>query len=491
STIARDVSERKRAEEGLQKYRLLSEHARDIILFVRSRDQRITAANEAAVRAYGYSREEILSLRVEDLRALETGHLTPLQMREAATRGILFETVHRRKDGSTFPVEVSSRGATIGGESVLLSIVRDITERKQAEAERERLLAELDATLASIADALIVYDPQGNILRLNAAAERLFGYGGSQRKAGLGERMASLQVRGPDGRPIPVDELPLVRALRGETVVGAVAVIQPSPERTVWLSLSAAPIRDHQGGVLGAVGTYTDITDLHNLQEQREDFIRTISHDLRQPLTVIQGQTQILQHALASEGGDGRNPQSLAAILAGAKRMGSLIKDLVDSMRMEAGQLPLHWQPTDLHAFLGDVLDRAGGPDTKARLHLTVPEGLPLALADSERLERAVMNLVTNALKYSPEGTPVSVKVVQRDGQAVVSVSDQGSGIPPEDLPHLFERYYRARNERRAEGLGLGLYIARLIIEAHGGRIWVESTPGQGSTFSFTVPLAK
>ena len=231
--------------------------------------------------------------------------------------------------------------------------------------------------------------------------------------------------------------------------------------------------------------------ELRQLEKMREEFLHTISHDLRQPLTVIQGQAQILGHHLSKEGGESRQARSLQAIRANAQRMASMIRDLVDSARLESGHLELNLEPKDLYSFLGDVVERAGTPEERARIQLSIGEWVPPVLVDPERLERALVNLITNALKFSPPDRPVVIQAGQAEGQAVISVVDEGIGIPAEDLGRLFERYYRgASGKKRAEGLGLGLYITRLIVEAHGGKIWVESEPDKGSKFHLALPLA-
>ena len=168
-----------------------------------------------------------------------------------------------------------------------------------------------------------------------------------------------------------------------------------------------------------------------------------------------------------------------------------MIRDLVDTARLEAGQVQPQVELTDLSTLVSRIMQRAATPQESTRLHM-VPAGLALpVLVDPELIERAVVNLVTNALKYSNENTPVVVKVERKRDLALVALSDQGAGIPAEDAPHLFDRYYRAKTGLGQEGLGLGLYISRLILEAHGGRIWVQSQVGQGSTFFFTLPLAE
>jgi len=167
---------------------------------------------------------------------------------------------------------------------------------------------------------------------------------------------------------------------------------------------------------------------------------------------------------------------------------GMMIQDLVDSARQEGGDIQLDRTPLPLRAFLAELLDQAGGMLDTERIRLDAPAELPPAHADPERLERIVLNLLSNALKYSPSDSTVTVSVRPQGSDLVVAVADRGTGIEPDDVPRLFERYFRARTGRRSGGVGLGLHIARTLVEAHGGRIWVESERGVGSTFSFTLP---
>ena len=164
--------------------------------------------------------------------------------------------------------------------------------------------------------------------------------------------------------------------------------------------------------------------------------------------------------------------------------------DLVDCTRVESYQLRLDKESADLAAFLFDVLDRTRGALAVDRVDFDIAADIPPIKADLDRLERVFLNLISNALKYSPGGSPVLIKAEARNGEVLMSVIDQGPGIAPQELPRVFERFFRTGEARRAEGLGLGLHISKLLIEAHGGRIWVESEEGKGSTFHFTLPVA-
>jgi len=250
-------------------------------------------------------------------------------------------------------------------------------------------------------------------------------------------------------------------------------------------------LRDQSGAITGTQGIARDITEGKRAEEFRREYIHTISHDLRNPLTVIMAQSQYLQRKLKKAGRGGTEAQGIEDMFKSAQRMNAMIQDLVDSARLESGQLQVDMQPIDLGTFVSDILQRNGPVMPVQRIKVEVPEALPPVSADPDRLERILINLLTNALKYSPEDKEVEISAsVTEENGAMVCVCDQGTGIAPADLPHIFERFYRPAGGRKAGGLGLGLYITRMLVEAHGGHIQAESEPGKGSKFCFTLPLA-
>jgi PAS domain S-box-containing protein len=378
---------------------------------------------------------------------------------------------------------VSLYAASIGLVGFLAAALSHRTRREAATA------AQLDSTITSMADAVVIYGRDGEILRMNPAAERMLGLSEEERRLPLAGRLPAVQAETEERKPIEPEDTPPARALRGETVRGMVVVLHRG-ERTIWTSASASPIYTPDGTLLGAVVTLVDITARHELEEQRDDLVRAISHDLRNPLTAVQGQAQLLQRLLRGMGVEERMVRSAEAITIGAQRMNAMILDLVESTRLEAGQLRLTKRPTNLRALLDGLLDRSSGVMEVERIRVQIPADLPPVDADPDRLERVFTNLLTNALKYSSKGSEVVVEAVATDGWVTTSVVDRGVGISEEDLPHIFERFYRAKGTRKTEGLGMGLYIARMLIEAHGGRIWAESHEGEGSRFSFTIPVA-
>lgn len=385
-----------------------------------------------------------------------------------------------------------------GGVDALLISMVDVTHqvrgRKQVQSladEAGRRLAELDATIASIADGVLILDSEGRVSRLNPAVEAIMGFAPGDRAAPFAERMARIRMETADGRPIALDEVAGRPASTGKVVTGEILVVYRPDGRIVWVAASAAPIKTRRGKLLGSVITFTDVTPLRHLQEQQDDLIRAISHDLRSPLTVVLGHGQILYQSLSKGKVNLRRRRSADAIILAARQMNAMIRDLVDSARMEVGELELSRSAVDVAHLVTDLTARLGEVLETSRVRLDAPEGLPPVIADPDRLERILINLLTNALKYSDPETEVTV-AVRNDGKRVVtSVTDRGKGIPPEELPLLFQRYGRTLHSRkRQDSLGLGLYITKGLVEAHGGNIWVESHVGVGSTFFFSLPIA-
>jgi signal transduction histidine kinase/DNA-binding NarL/FixJ family response regulator len=223
--------------------------------------------------------------------------------------------------------------------------------------------------------------------------------------------------------------------------------------------------------------------------EARQHTLAVVAHDLRNPLTAIRMDAEMLSVTLRPNVGDFER-QSLDRIMAITRRMDGLIQDLLEVSRMERGTLALETFPRD-PAFLLAEAAHALGPLASAhglRLAVEAVQGLPAVLADGERVVQIISNLVGNAVKFTPEGGTVTLACAPAEGEVRFSVADTGPGIPPEQVPHIFGAFWQARHADR-RGLGLGLSIARGLVEAHGGRIWVESEPGRGATFVFTLPL--
>jgi PAS domain S-box-containing protein len=358
-------------------------------------------------------------------------------------------------------------------------------ERELLLSEVQRQAAEKEATLTAIADGLLIYGPAGQLLYTNPAAQDLLGFTDRERGLPLLDRIRALAPTTPDGRPLAPEQAPGARALRGERVRGALLVLHRGGRKT-WLNVSAAPIPGPVGERLGAVVTLADVTALHELEVQRDELLRAVSHDLRTPLTLVLLHAQLLRQQQPGAADLGSADQ----ILVAARRIDGMIEELVESSRLQAGQLDLELRPVMCHTVLAEALARAAAFVDPGRVRLEVAPDVPAVEVDPDRLARAVVNLLRSAEGYSDEGATIRVRVVHAGHELVVGVTAQGPGIPEEEVPLLFERLRRPKGAKRIEGLGLGLFIARLVVEKHGGRVWAETVPGRECTFFFSVPTA-
>jgi PAS domain S-box-containing protein len=492
-TCRREMEEARAIETRL---RGVLEAALDAILVIDDHGT-ILEANPAASRLFDYPLDALTGMSLPQLMPPDSRDQHKRGMQRYLHTGVphLIGTVYDvealRRDGTLVPCELSvAESIEHGGRRNFVGIMRDVSERRRAEAERERLLAELDSTLESIADGLILFGPDGYIFRMNQAALEITNLPPDLRGSHMSILLEQLQMTTADGKPLPLEQLPVYRALQGETIHGMVLTIRPPGREVVWVVSSAAAIRSFEGELLGAVTTFTDITAQRELELEREVYIHTISHDLRVPLTVIQGHVQLLEETLPAQPVDEDARHSVEAIDSAARRMNVMIRDLVDSARLESGQINIAPRPIALEPFLRALLDRVKASIAVERLRLDIPPDLPQLLVDPNHLERILLNLITNALKYSPADQPVDLRAAAQDGQVGITVTDRGPGIAPEDLPHMFERFFRARATRAVEGIGLGLYITRRLAEVNGGRVWVQSELGQGSIFGVSLPMA-
>ena len=459
-------------------------------------DGRWLRVNQRLCDILGYRKEELLRKTFQEITHpddLEVSLAHAGQLCGGEVDSCRFEKRYLHKAGHTLWVNLteSLQRDSSGEPLYFIAVIEDISERKRIESEKERLLAELDATINSIADGVVIYGPEMTIVRMNPAVDRILG----GVKEPLPERVARLRVETAEGAPFALTETPGWRALHGETVRGTIMVLHPPGRAAVWASASAAPIRTGDGRLLGAVATFSDITAMRELQQEREVFLHTVSHDLRTPLTVIQGYAQLLRETLMREGCGESAGLMCDEVLKGAQRMNRMIEALVDVARLEGGQLVPKASALLLGSFVQQLLGRLQGVRLKGfletgRLTAEIPADLPPVLADPDLLERILLNLLTNAMKYSPAESPVRLAARRREDEIEISVIDRGEGIAPEDQSCIFERFCRPAGVRRGDSVGLGLYITRKLVEAQGGSIRVESIPGEGSTFFFTLPVA-
>ncbi|HET7712591.1 MAG TPA: ATP-binding protein, partial [Thermoanaerobaculia bacterium] len=350
--------------------------------------------------------------------------------------------------------------------------------------------ARLDSILGSMTDGLWVYDASGTVVDVNQAALAMFGLG-SRTEAIENGSFTAFNLRYPDGKPVPMEDLPYARALRGNTVPDYLTIGRHLiTGKNLDLSIAAAPIESN--GIVGAVLVIRDITALQELDRKKDEFLSVASHELRTPLTTIKGYTQLLAQTINDLNVEERSTY-LTAVLGEIERMMGLISELLDVSRIETNRLQILRQPIRWLEFVERRVSafRIQNPTRIIRFDSALDQSLVVSV-DPDRMRQVIDNLLSNAIKYSGEGSDIEVFTKVENGHMLTSVVDHGIGIPRDEIPQLFERFHRARNvsSRYYGGLGLGLYIAKAIIEAHNGSIHVESEEGSGSRFTVALPVS-
>ena len=365
-----------------------------------------------------------------------------------------------------------ARGSGVEDVASAFNEMARTVERRIADVSQER--SRLSAALNSTADAVFALDRDGQIVFANRPAEELFG-------------RTSEEMEGhPFGWVVPDQQvLDATRAARLEGRQASCIIERPNRR---YLELVMTPILE--GGAWSALVVCHDLTEVKRTELVRRDFVANVSHELRTPLAAIKS----VLETLADGALDDR--QTAEAFLGRADaevdRLVRMVEELLTLSRMESGELAMSREPVDLGDVLREVVARlreqAERHELTLRLDVATP--LPTVLGDADRLERAVVNLVRNGIDFTPGGGTVSVRAGARDGAVVIEVADTGVGIAREDLPRVFERFYRADRARKGEGTGLGLAIVKHTVEAHGGSVGVESDEGRGATFRLTIPIA-
>lgn len=350
------------------------------------------------------------------------------------------------------------------------------------ESELVRSLRRSEAILSSTGDGMLVFDAEGKITFVNPAAEQILGRASSEL---VGQQMTVWEVFGveaPEKGARPCDAPGShVREVRVE-----------EPEHRI-LDVRVDPITDDFGACIGSVATIRDVTAEREAMQMKNEFVSTVSHELRTPLTSIKGYIDLIFDGEAGEINEIQR-EFLAIVKENSDRLVDLINDMLDISRIESGRIVLKVQPLDVAERIEGAVNtfRAVLDQQGREVHVEVPEDLPRAAGDPDRVGQVLINFISNAIKYSPQGGDVEVRASNEDGFVRVGITDHGIGIAEEDQARLFTKFYRVDSSltREIGGTGLGLSICKSIIELLGGQVGVESTPGQGSTFWFTLPVA-
>ena len=345
---------------------------------------------------------------------------------------------------------------------------------EQIEGYREER-SKLDAVLQNMNDAILIVDGQGLVTLINPAAERIFNVDSSR---ALGHSLVEV-----------VRQHPFVELWRTcvKTKRQQIATIETTPER-LFIQGIATPLEPllPENTLL----VFQDLTRVRRLEVVRRDFISNVSHELRTPLASLKALTETLQEGALEDPPAAR--RFLQKMESEIDNMTQLVRELLELSRIESGKVPFNLKPVQPNDLVSRAVERMQLQAERAglTLRLECAEGLPNVLADGERIEQVLVNLLHNAIKFTPAGGEIVARTWKEAGQVVFSVQDTGVGIEPAALSRIFERFYKADQSRSGGGTGLGLSIARHTIEAHSGRIWAESEVNRGSTFYFSLPAA-
>ena len=430
----------------------------------------------AYIRSLGHAPDLVLS---------QTFQATPMRHRGLHV-GAFF--LAEKEDGQEF---------TAGDEEILVlfaaqAAVAIVNARTHRDEQRAR--ADLEALVDTSPVGVVVFDAgTGEPVSFNREARRLVGRLSNPDRP-LAELLALITCRFSDGREVALADFPMKQVISEAATVRAEEIVLRVPDgRSTTLLVNATTIHSAAGAAESMVVTLQDLAPLEELERLRAEFLSMVSHELRAPLTSIKGSTAtVLRASRVLDPAEVR--QFFRIIDAQADHMDGLIGDLLDAGRIEAGTLSVDPEPAEMAALVDQARTTFVSGGGRQAVRIDLPPDLPPVMADERRIVQVLNNLLSNASRHSPETSPIHVEAVRDGVHVAVSVSDEGRGVPPEQLPHLFRKYAEFGGGDRARGIerfGLGLAICKGLVEAHGGRIRAESAGlGRGTRFTFTLPMA-
>jgi len=502
-TVTRDISATKRIHDQLQeseeRFRLALDEA-PIGMALVALDGRFVRVNRALCDIVGYQASELTGLTFQAIthpEDLDKDVALALQLARGEIPRYQLAKRYVRKNGTI--VEVMLHGAILrardGSPLYYIAQIEDVTERNRAEAELRLSEAKFSGIIAISADAIISVGEDQRIVLFNEGAERIFGYAGDEVLGAPVDILIPERLRKAHRANVQkfARSMPSSRQMgeRAGTIVG----LRKNGEE---FPADAAISKLEVGGTVVLTVAVRDMTEqrrhereLQRAVQTRDRVLGVVAHDLRNPLSSI----VLSVSALQRHGPDleRRDPEPVELILRSAKRMDRLIQDLLDVAVLEDGKLTLALELMSASDLVSEAVETQRSLATRAELdmRLEIARDLPEIRGDRHRLLQVFENLIGNAMKFTRAGGRITVGASTTDGDVLFWVADTGVGIAPENLPHVFDRFWQAPGDARRLGAGLGLPITKGVIDAHGGRIWVRSVPGEGATFFFSIPIER
>ena len=449
--------------------------------------------NNAAKTIFGFAPREAIGRHIsiiipEEFRGEEKNHIAEIKK---GSRVKNYETIRQRKDNTTFPASITMSPITDAETNIIGAsiIVRDLTEQRLIE-HNESLLASI---INSSDDAIVSKNTKGIITSWNRGAQQIFGF--SEEEA-VGKHISIII---PEFKHEEETEI-IAKILRGEKIDHIETIRKTKDGKEINVSVTISPIRDRNNKITGASKIARDITQKKEIEKQRQlyikklqklndykdDFMMMASHELKTPLTIIKANLQVLHESVKNGVPD---ISFVNKALVNVDKLSNLISELTDVSKIQNGKLDLHITSFNLTLLLEEIIADMQNISSNHKIILNHPDKLLEIKADRERIRQVLVNMLGNAIKYSPGGEEIYMETSVKENGVIVKVKDNGIGIPAEDIDKIFTRFYRAGGIASTfSGTGIGLYISSEIIKHHGGKMWVESQVDKGSVFYIEIP---
>jgi len=464
--------------KNLPVYRNIVDHLGDHICFHDPEDGSLCYANDLTCNSLGYPREVLLGMHPAEFADWPQPFRHWQNLIESIDQQgtVLFEARLRRRDGSSFDAEIKANLLQAGLQPLVVTVARDISERKRAEARLIEERNKVEAIMAAMGDGITVIDRNYQVIYHNDVLIRRRGHH-------LGEFCYRIYAN----RDQICDDCQARESFAdGKVHCHPFDTTTPDGE-PLYLEISSSPLLDASGEVVACVEVVRDITERRRLEQSREEAFSAVSHEMRTPLTAIIGFTQyLLENRVSIE----LQSEYLQLIDKESERLKRLIDNLLSLQRLRAGFGLSNPGPVLPYLLFLELVEQYRTPLVKQHIEIDCSADFPPVRADSDKLREALSNLLDNAIKYSPAAGTISVGANLDGDAANLWVRDRGGGIPEEEQKKIFERFYRLETRNGPPGTGLGLALVKEIAQAHGGWVKVLSRPGEATTFILHIPLA-